>query len=130
MAKKSKFLVGFLLLGSLIAGCSNGSVDTHADVRFGSEVITTNKGDNLTVAELYNYILENQNDAIAKTVLVKIMESELDLKNDQNMKNLYKKYLNNYFNETFVEGAAYKVSGEFSEDLLVKYQPTTYVQPF
>ena len=53
MAKKSKFLVGFLLLGSLIAGCSNGSVDTHADVSFGSEVITTNKGDNLTVAELY-----------------------------------------------------------------------------
>ena len=121
MAKKSKFLVGFLLLGSLIAGCSNGSVDTHADVSFGSEVITTNKGDNLTVAELYNYILENQNDAIAKTVLVKIMESELNLKNDQAMKNLYKKYLNNYFKETFVDGTSYKVNGEFSEDLLVKY---------
>lgn len=123
MAKKSKFLVGFLLLGSLIAGCSKGSVDTHADVSFGDEVVTTNKGDNLTVAELYNYVLENQSDAIAKTVLVKILESKLDLNNtsNQDMKNLYKKYLNEYFKTTFVDNDTYKFNGEFSEDLLVKY---------
>lgn len=121
MAKKNKFLVAFLMLGTLIAGCGKNSIDTHADVSYGNEVITTNKGENLTVAELYDYILENQKDAVAKSVLLKIMESELDLEHDQDMNNLYKKYLNNYFYDTFINNDTYKFDGEFSEDLLVKY---------
>jgi hypothetical protein len=48
------------------------------------------------------------------------MEQKIDFSKDE-MKTLYKKYLNEYFNKTFVENRSYQLNGEFNEEILYRY---------
>ena len=121
--KKFNLFASCLLLGSIICGCScdKESVDTKASVSYENQTIVNNRGGKFTVGEVYEHILANQQDAISKELLTKILEAKVDLENDEDMLFLYKKYLNEHFEETFVNSDAYKYNGEFSEDLVVKY---------
>jgi len=120
--KKRNLFASCLLLSSLIAGCSCNAnkVDTHASVSYENETISTNKGDSITVGEIYDYMLANQQDVVSKTILTKILEKQIDFTNTDIL-NLYKRYLNEYFTTTFVENDSYKYNGDFSEELLVNY---------
>ena len=118
--KKIKLLISCLFLSCLLFGC-NKNIDTHADVSYQNDKITNSN--KLTVADLYNYVTENQADAISKRIITAVMKEKLDLTNKDNkdLLDLYIKYLNNYFDENFVTNATYKYFGEFSEKLLVSY---------
>jgi len=120
--KKKNFIASCLLACSVLAccSCSKEKVDTKANVSYENESISSNKGQTLTAGDVYEFILDNQQDAISKTILTKIMKSKVNLSDPQALA-LYKKYLNDYFNETFVNSDTYKYDGKFSEELLVKY---------
>lgn len=120
--KKRNIIASCLLVGcmAMCSSCKKEDVDTHANVSNENSVIAGNRNGKLTVGDVYNYALNNQKDEIAMNVLLPILEKQINL-NDANMLALYKRYLNNYFDETFYSSSAYKVNGEFSEDLLVKY---------
>lgn len=118
--KNIKMTICCLLLGGLMVGCSNNSVDTFANVSNENQTLNTSKGEVLTVGTVYDYIRENENSNIAKSIMIKIMEDQLDLSNQDN-KNLYLKYLNDYFKTTFIDSGSYDYDGEFDEELLVKY---------
>ena len=118
--KRRNLFAGCILLSSLLVGCNKTSVDTHADVSYGDTIVANSRGDKLTVKEIYDYIVANQQDRVANKMLLKVLESQIDLE-DPDMLALYKRYVNEYFNTTFVENSSYKYNGEFSEELLVKY---------
>lgn len=118
--KKRWLITSCLLLGSMLSGCNDKKVDTRANVSFEKNEVLNSRGESLTVGKIYDYILNNQKDDISKKVLLNVMREQIDFE-DSNMLELYKKYLNQYFQETFVDNSTYKYNGEFSEELLVKY---------
>ena len=120
--KKKNLITSCLLLSGLVAGCScnKTKVDTFANVSNENKNVISNKGNKFTVGEIYEYILANESDNISKTILLPILEKQINL-NDQNMAALYKRYLNEYFATTFVENETYKTNGKFSEELLIEY---------
>jgi hypothetical protein len=120
--KRRNILASCLLLGSMIVGCScnKDSVDTHANVSYEKEPIVSNKNNKFTVGDVYDYMFENQKDTIVKNILSQAMEKKIDLKNPE-MLSLYKKYLNEYFEKTFVDNSSYMFNGDFDERLVVEY---------
>ena len=130
--KKMKMFASCLLLSGLILGCSK-EIDKHANVSYETDRITNN--DKLTVANLYNYLYENQKDSISKSILLKAMKEKIDFTDKENhgeeLEKLYKQYLNEAFKQSFISGGTdsnnngindtYEYFGEFSEELLVSY---------
>ena len=94
--KKSSFVVGCLLLTSLLGGCGKKTVDTHANVSDSNASITNSVKEAFTIGDMYEYIVNNQQDVISKNILHKVISSQINLE-DSNMKTLYIKYLNQYF---------------------------------
>ena len=126
--KKKNLIASCLLLSSILAGCScdKKDVDTHANVSYENKEIISNKNGQIIVGDVYNYILNNQQDDVAKNILLNIMEEQIEFEDPEDPENtdmldLYKRYLTEYFEETFVNNSAYSYDGEFSEELLVKY---------
>lgn len=118
--KKTRFILGCLLLGLTLTGCNNKSVDTYASISNENESLTINKGESLTVGKVYDYIRKNNDLAISENILKLMIKEQLDFENDD-IKNLYNKYLNEYFKTNFVDEGSYNYNGEFNEELLVKY---------
>lgn len=117
---KKGFIAAFLVLIGLVSGCSKDKVDTFADISYKNELISTNRGEKFTAGQVYDYVLNNQKDSVVKGILQKIMKENINFEN-ADMQNLYKKYLNEYFNSKFYENSAYKYDGQFNEELLVNY---------
>ena len=118
--RKFKLILSCLCLSVILCGCSKKNIDTYADVSGANVALNNSKGDVLTVGEVYDYIRKNDDEEISKNIMKKIIRSELDF-NDSNIVDLYKKYLNEKFMDTFVESETYNYDGEFSEELVVKY---------
>lgn len=120
--KKSSFLVSCLLLGALISGCScnKKEIDTFASISNANEALSNNKGEKLTVGNVYNFIRENNNENISKNILKTIVKDEINWK-DSNMLYLYEKYINQEFKTKFIDSGSYNYDGKFSEELVVKY---------
>lgn len=129
--RKIKILMCSLLMLclTLVVGCNKEeqTVDTFADINK-EENINTGKGTPLTAKEIYAEIRKNQDSEISKYLLTKIVEKELDLNIDNAddedntvYEELYIKYLNEKFNELFVDSGSYDFNGEFSEKLVVEY---------
>jgi len=118
--KKTRLILGCLLLSLTLTGCNDKSVDTYASVSNGNEKLTINKGESLTVGKVYDYIRENNDLAISENILKIMIKEQLDFENDD-IKNLYNKYLNEYFKTTFIDSGSYNYNGEFNEELLIKY---------
>ncbi len=121
MKKFKLFISCFIILVSIF-GCGKDEVaDTYADVSNKDEALSSNKGDALTIGQVYDYLRENSDEVIAKNIFKDVMKKQLNIDNDTDMMSLYEKYLNEYFKETFVDNETYKYDGEFNEDLVVKY---------
>lgn len=120
--RKLKCLICSLLMASFVCGCSckKESVDTFADVSNPTTTLNQGKGDALTVGDVYQFIRDKQEKAVAELLLNNIIEDFIDLDN-KDIKDLYVKYLNEEFKTTFVDTDAYKYNGEFSEELVVQY---------
>lgn len=118
--KKMKLILSCLCLGIILCGCSKDKIDTYADVSGANVALNSSKGDVLTVGEVYDYIRKNDEEEISKNIMKKIIRSELDF-TDDDIVDLYKKYLNEKFMETFVESGTYNYDGAFDETLVVKY---------
>lgn len=123
--KKLRLLISCLFLSCLLFGC-NKDVDMHANVSYQNDKIANSN--KLTVADLYDYVYQNQGDAISKKILQTVLKENYNLalaednkKNKAALEELYEGYLNDYFNKTFVENDTYKYNGEFDEMLLVSY---------
>jgi len=123
--RKLKLILSCLFLGIMLCGCSKDSVDTFADISNGQDSIAVGKGQKITYNQAYEYIRENGNDEIAKNLLKSILEDQLDFEN-QDISDLYKKYLNEYFETTFVNNDTYKYYGEFNEEEVVSYLSQNY----
>lgn len=119
--KKIRVLLCGLFLFSLIfvSSCEKKKLDVFANVSNSTEKINSGK-DNLTVGEIYDEIRNSQNSNVSKYLLEEIIKKEISLTEDDT-KTLYKKYLNEEFNELFNTQDTYKVNGKFEEDLLVEY---------
>lgn len=113
-----------MLCLTLVVGCNkeDQSVDTFADINK-EENINTGKGSPLTAKDVYAEIRKNQDSEISKYLLTKIMEKELNLTHPDNKiyNDLYIKYLNEKFNELFVDSGSYNFNGDFSEKQVVEY---------
>lgn len=122
--KKINKIVSFICLGLLLCGCSKSdNVDTFADVSNGAEKINSGSS-SLTIGEVYEYIRENDDAQISQNIVNSVLEKYLFTGTEETVnqyKSLYKKYLNEYFKDKFLDSDAYKFDGEFDEDILVSY---------
>ena len=116
--KKIKILLCSILICFVICGCGKDTVDTYADVSNSGEKVSSNKGDSLTVGNVYDYIRENNNSIIIENILKKAIKSQLDF-TDEDISNLYKKYVNEEFKSLFIDKGTYNYNGGFNEELLV-----------
>ena len=91
--RKKGLIASCLLFSSIIAGCScsKSEIDTHANVSYGDEAIYSGKAGVFDTETVYNYIVNNQQEAISKQIMLDAMKSQINLK-DSNMKYLYEKY--------------------------------------
>lgn len=122
--KKVNKVISALLLGMLLCGCSNkAGVDTFADISNGKDTFNSGK-EVLTAADLYQYIRQNYDSEISKTIVNSAMEKFL-FSGDETVvnqyKTLYKKYLDEYFKSKFIDVSTYKLNDEFNEEKLVQY---------
>lgn len=117
---KNKLIACCVLLSSILLGCScnKSNVDTYANVSYDDQVVST--GNKLTIGDVYDYIVNNEGSEISTILINKIIKEKIDF-DDSTISALYKKYLNEYFETTFLEADAYKYNGEFDEELFVKY---------
>lgn len=103
---------------TVLSGCGKNSADTYASVS--DENVAIDGTGKIKVGDIYSEIRGNNRDEIADNILKKIMLSQIDMENSD-IKSLYEKYLNEYFEETFVDSGSYNYNGNFNEELVVKY---------
>lgn len=122
--KLAKKIGLFLCLGLIVGvtGCSaNKSAHTTANISNSEEKIAVGES-SLTIGEIYNYVRKNNDSQISELIINEIMKKSLFSGEDtERYKNLYKKYLNDYFTTTFVENSTYQYDEKFDEDILVNY---------
>lgn len=118
--RKIKMILSCLTLGLIVCGCEKPAVDTYADISNPSTAVNVGKGGQLTLEQIYSYIRENNDNEISENIMKTIIRSELDF-SDEDILDLYNKYLNQEFKKRFVDSGSYNYDGEFDEELLCKY---------
>ena len=118
--KKIKMIVSCLFMALILCGCDKAVVDTFADVSNSSDNVNSSRGNQLTVGEIYNYIRENNDLEISENLMKTIMKTELDF-DDEDIEDLYNKYLNEEFKTRFVDSGSYNYDGKFNENLVCEY---------
>lgn len=120
---KKGFVTSCFVMACLLSGCSSKTetYHTYANVSNQTEKLFSSKGGTLTVENVYSNMRDasNQNE-VMKIIIQNILKENIDF-NNQDVKNLYKKYLNEYFVETFVDSGSYNSNGKFDENKVVSY---------
>lgn len=118
--RKMKLILSCLAIGLTICGCEKNVADTYADISNPTVAVNKGNGGKLTFGQIYDYIRENNDSEISENIMKTIIRSELDF-TDQDIVDLYNKYLNEEFKTRFIDSGSYNYDGEFNEELLCKY---------